>query len=281
MTNIVSFDKSRGFTRMDNDLMDALMAIDLPGRELKVALFIAKATINFQTGALRIKATDVAKATHLHPDVASKAISHLLKRRVIYREGGSRGDIGLCDTKEWVYAERPSRINRSDSGQMGRVVLFASQTKTDDSLLYSKKSNPKVTLPSEEVTCPPQQPSAEKVERKKPFGKRDMLAANPHGIPESLLDDYLAVRKAKRAPITSRIWSALNTKLAGCKAFGVSPEQALTIAVDSGWQGFEVDWVTRRIGGHSHAAASRHTALGQIDHHANLGEANADGSYRI
>lgn len=153
MTNVFSINKSQGFTRMDNSLMDGLMAIDLPARELKVALYIAKATINFQAGPARIKATDVSKATHLHPDVVSRAISQLLKRRVIYRDGGARGEIGLCDPSEWVYVECPSRTNRSDSDQPVRVVSIAKLTKTDDSLLYSKKE-PLVTVPSEQITAP-------------------------------------------------------------------------------------------------------------------------------
>lgn len=143
----------RGFTRMDNSIMDALMAIDLPARELKVALFVAKTTINFQAGPVRITAAAVSKATHIHPDVASKAISHLLKRRVIFREGGARGDIGLCDPKEWVFVEGPNQTNRADSDQNDKVVSIASQTKTDDSLLYSKKE-PLVTVPSEQITAP-------------------------------------------------------------------------------------------------------------------------------
>lgn len=143
----------RGFTRMDNSIMDALMAIDLPARELKVALFVAKTTINFQAGPVRITAAAVSKATHIHPDVASKAISRLLKRRVIFREGGARGDIGLCDPKEWVFVEGPNQTNRADSDQNDKVVSIASQTKTDDSLLYSKKE-PLVTVPSEQITAP-------------------------------------------------------------------------------------------------------------------------------
>ncbi len=143
----------RGFTRMDNSIMDALMAIDLPARELKVALFVAKTTINFQAGPVRITAAAVSKATHIHPDVASKAISHLLKRRVIFREGGARGDIGLCDPKEWVFVEGPNQTNRADSDQNDKVISISSQTKSDDSLLYSKKE-PLVTVPSEQITAP-------------------------------------------------------------------------------------------------------------------------------
>ncbi|MGK9045850.1 replication protein [Stutzerimonas chloritidismutans] len=154
MTNVIQIGNTqRGFTRMDNSIMDALMAIDLPARELKVALFVAKTTINFQAGPVRITAAAVSKATHIHPDVASKAISHLLKRRVIFREGGARGDIGLCDPKEWVFVEGPNQTNRADSDQNNKVISIASQTKSDDSLLYSKKE-PLVTVPSEQITAP-------------------------------------------------------------------------------------------------------------------------------
>lgn len=154
MTNVIQIGNTqRGFTRMDNSIMDALMAIDLPARELKVALFVAKTTINFQAGPVRITAAAVSKATHIHPDVASKAISRLLKRRVIFREGGARGDIGLCDPKEWVFVEGPNQTNRADSDQSDNVVSIASQTKSDDSLLYSKKE-PLVTVPSEQITAP-------------------------------------------------------------------------------------------------------------------------------
>lgn len=143
----------RGFTRMDNGILDALLAIDLPARELKVALYIAKRTLNLQAGPSRIKAAEVSKATNIHPDVVSRAISSLLKRRVIFREGGSRGEIGLADPKEWVFAECPSRTNLSDSDKKVVSIDDAKLTKTDDSLLYSKKE-PLVTVPSEQITAP-------------------------------------------------------------------------------------------------------------------------------
>lgn len=250
MTNIVHFDKSRGFTRMDNQLMDGLMAIDLPGRELKVALFIAKATINFQTGAVRIKATDVSKATHLHPDVVSKAISHLLRRRVIHREGGARGDISLCDPKEWSYFECPTRTNRSDSDQMSRVVPFTSQTKTDDSLLYTKKET-LLTLPSEEINPPlakpKRAPRKPKAECTSDFGKTHMLANNPHLITEQLISDWLKVRKAKRAAMSQTVWDSLNAELDRCVEAGISADVAMKQAVLQGWQGFRMEWVAKRL----------------------------------
>lgn len=153
MSSVVSINSQQGFTRMDNGILDALLAIDLPARELKVALYIAKRTLNFQAGPSRIKAAEVSKATNLHPDVVSRAISSLLKRRVIFRDGGSRGEIGLADPKEWVFVECPSRTNLSDSDNKVVSIDDAKLTKTDDSLLYSKKE-PIVTVPSEQITAP-------------------------------------------------------------------------------------------------------------------------------
>lgn len=284
MTNIFQIDKSRGFTRMDNQLMDGLMAIDLPGRELKVALFIAKATINFQAGAIRIKATDVAKATNLHPDVASKAISHLLKRRVIHREGGSRGDISLCDPKEWVYFECPTRTNRSDSAQVVRIGSVASQTKTDDSLLCSKKQEPLVTLPSEEITSPPEKSAPIRGERKAPFGLAQLLADNPHQVPEQLLADWLAQRKAKKAAVTATVWSTVNAELAKCAAQGVDATTAITEALSAGWQGFKATWVINRLKDSAPQAlatsAGRHHGFATKDYTAGLIR-REDGTYAL
>ena len=174
MPNIVALHNPRGFTRMDNQMMDALMSIDLSARELKIFLYVAKATLNFNTGAHRIPAVDIAKATHIHPDTVSKAISGLLRRRVLYREGGARGDIGVCDPKEWIFVVEPKQTISSDSAQVVRIGSAAKQTKTDDSLLYTKKE-PLLTLSTKEIN-PPQEPAEpSKPDRKAPFGMAQLL----------------------------------------------------------------------------------------------------------
>ncbi len=108
------------------------MVVDLPGRELKVALYVARATIGYQVAEARIQATEISKATNIHPDVASKAISHLLTRRILYRVGGARGDIGISEPSEWLFydtkKECPNQTISSDSDHSGRVVSIA---KTD------------------------------------------------------------------------------------------------------------------------------------------------------
>lgn len=277
MTNIVQIDKSRGFTRMDNQLMDGLLAIDLPAREMKIVLYVAKATINFGAGAQRIPATDIAKAIHAHPDTVSKAVSSLLRRRVLFRDGGARGDIGVNDPKDWVYVD-PKQTKTAESAQVVRIGEESKQTKTAESLLYSKNLTPYVNLPSEDVTCPPKdsaQPDPEptpKPDRKAPFGLTHLLADNPHQVPDQLLADWLALRKAKRAAVTETVWTTVNAELAKCAEAGITASAAITEALAAGWQGFKADWVINRV-----TDSGRKAAPVKSKHHGFAGRDYTDG----
>lgn len=270
---------------MDNQLMDGLLAIDLPAREMKIVLFVAKATINFGAGAQRIPATDIAKAIHAHPDTVSKAISSLLRRRVLFREGGARGDIGVNDPKDWVYVPDPKQTKTSDSAEVVRIGEQAKQTKTDESLLYSKKETPYVNLPSEDITSPPSGsvPASEpapKADRKAPFGLTQLLADNPHQVPEQLLIDWLALRKAKKAAVTATVWSTVNAELTKCAAFGIDAGSAITEALSAGWQGFKATWVINRLKESALPGnpRSNHHGFDQRDYTAGLLE-REDGTY--
>lgn len=73
--------------------------------------------------------------------------------------------------------------------------------------------------------------------------RRRALAVRPDSVPENVWSDFVAHRKAKRAPLT-------DTALAGIQAeadkAGVSLAEALTICCRQGWQGFNADWLDRR-----------------------------------
>lgn len=157
MTNITTLRNTGGFTRMDNDLMEALATVDLPARELRVVMAIARQTIGYQVEAKRLSADDLGKRTNMRRDVTSKAISHLLERRIIFRVGGSRGDIGISPINEWVFYEEKktnlSETKSSHSAQIVSLVPKSSETKTATSHLYTKKS-PLVTVPTEQITAP-------------------------------------------------------------------------------------------------------------------------------
>ncbi len=158
MTNVIQIGNTqRGFTRMDNSIMEALAAVDLPAREFRVVMAIARQTIGYNVESKRLSADEIGKLTNMRRDVVSKAISHLLERRIIFRVGGSRGELGVSPVSEWSFYEdkkaRLSETKSSHSAQIVSLVTDASETKTATSLLYTKKE-PLVTVPSEQITAP-------------------------------------------------------------------------------------------------------------------------------
>lgn len=62
------------------------------------------------------------------------------------------------------------------------------------------------------------------------------------GIPDELIHDFAAVRKAKRAPITATAINGIKREAA--KA-GITLEQAITMCVERNWQSIRADWVLR------------------------------------
>jgi len=239
---------------MDNTLMESLATVDLPAREFRVVMAIARQTIGFQQDTRRLTADDLGKLTNMRRDVTSKAISHLLERRIIYRIGGSRGDIGISPVSEWsFYEEKQTRLTETKTSHSDNIVSLrpvASETKTATCLLYTKKE-PLLTLSSKEINPPQEIPEPVQAEskpaRKAPFGKIQMLADNPHQIPDQLLVDWLALRKTKRAAVTLTVWDALNAELTKCAELGINASDAMTEALSAGWQGFRADWIAKRL----------------------------------
>lgn len=254
MTNIFDLHKSRGFTRMDNALMESLATVDLPARDLRVLMAIARQTIGFQLDTKRITADELGKMTNMRRDVTSKAVSHLLERRIIYRVGGSRGDIGISPIAEWTFFdEKPHRLSETKTSHSAQIVSLrsdASETKTATCFLYRKK---KEHLPTEECVAVEAKavraPRSAKTVDDSAFGKAQMLNDNPFGLNEQSIDDYLKLRKAKRAPVTARVWVNVNAALTKCAAAGIQAEKAIELAVLNGWQGFEADWIIGRLSG--------------------------------
>ncbi|MGG4657918.1 replication protein [Pseudomonas vlassakiae] len=90
MSNVISLKSAGGFTRMENDLYEALIAADLSGRELRVALAIHRLTAGYNQEAVKVAALyiskmmyqDEAKAVAERANV-SRTINSLIRQRVL------------------------------------------------------------------------------------------------------------------------------------------------------------------------------------------------------
>lgn len=68
---------------------------------------------------------------------------------------------------------------------------------------------------------------------------QELALTNPLKIPDDLIADWLAVRAAKKAPVTPRAWKYLNGQLERCE----NPVEAFEIMVAHGWTSLNHRWI--------------------------------------
>ena len=73
--------------------------------------------------------------------------------------------------------------------------------------------------------------------------KSKFVVVKPENIPEKLWDDFLELRKSKKAPLTERAWNAI---LRESKKAGLSLEAALEEICERTWVSFKAEWVTKK-----------------------------------
>ena len=97
------------------------------------------------------------------------------------------------------------------------------------------------------------------------------------GVSDSLLKDYMAVRKAKHAgPLTPTAVKALARE---AHAAGLTLEQAVTACCEFGWQGFNAGWYANRTTTKTvttQRQPSRHGGLATLKYSEGV---NADGTF--
>ena len=271
MTNVIQLSKSQGFTRMDNDLYEALIGADLTGRELRVALAVHRLTAGYGVQEARISATVIARMTNVARENVSRIISDLLRKRVFFRHGGSRSPIGISPANDWNVS------NKSTESQTVQSVVH--DTSRVSSLTHYKESKETISS-NEEINNTPAKVSKTVSEKPKrhSFGIKNLLADNPHNASEQVLTDYIAFRKSKRAAITATVWGAVNSELSKLSTFGIDADKALTEAMLAGWQGFKCDWIVSRLKTQPTVTTSRHTGFAERDYSEGLFE-REDGTH--
>ncbi|WP_287952113.1 hypothetical protein [Diaphorobacter sp.] len=90
----------------------------------------------------------------------------------------------------------------------------------------------------------------------KTLGVSDLVA---EGVEQQHAEDWLTVRKAKRAPLTRAAWDDL--KAEATKA-GITPADAVKVSATNSWQGFKATWYAKL--GQEGSAARGPAATGSL-----------------
>lgn len=114
---------------------------------------------------------------------------------------------------------------------------------------------------------PPAEPKPAKLPKTKPEALAfDLLRA--HGVSVVVAQDYLALRKSHRAPLTE-------TALAGIRReadkANLTLEQALSLCCERGWRGFCADWLLKDAPYSGHAPKGRQNNINRVPQHTKGG----------
>lgn len=97
--------------------------------------------------------------------------------------------------------------------------------------------------------------------------KRATVLPKPDGVEQSIWNDFLELRKAKRAPITNTALAAIERE---ADKAGWPLNDALAECAARGWQGFKADWVKEATNGKT-------TSTGYSDRRSSLARAIDEG----
>ena len=128
----------------------------------------------------------------------------------------------------------PSRESSAMASHSSEVVTQPNLFPTNPSEANASGSaNAKLNSADGNGTTPP-------IPLAPPRTKKLFLVARPNGVSEQVWNDFIALRKAKRAPLSA---TALSVIAKEAEKAAMHIEEALTECVTRGWQSFKAEWI--------------------------------------
>lgn len=79
--------------------------------------------------------------------------------------------------------------------------------------------------------------------KKESKNKKENIITTPEGVSEQVFKDFLAQRKAMKAPLTQTALTRIKNE---AEKAGMTLEEALAMCCERGWRGFQADWVRKQ-----------------------------------
>lgn len=82
--------------------------------------------------------------------------------------------------------------------------------------------------------------------KKSAYELAELIEDNPHDIPKQMLEDWLVIRKDKKARVTKTAWDTINKTLSEIKEkLNINPIDAFGVMVASCWQSLKLEWFNK------------------------------------
>jgi len=192
---------------------------------------------------------DIQKRSTDGKDSVKNGIDELIERGYIVKTEQPRqaGKFATCD---YVVYEKPinTGVNRC-----GKTVTDKPQRKNR----HGKSATTNNDELSNELT------NSKNIYSEKPKKQKSDVVEKPSEISEQTWNDFLVVRKAKKAPLTQTAWKrTFNAMLQVQEKTGHSLQQILEYMISRNWSALEVDWYLNALAKNQNTQGN-HNAINQ------------------
>ncbi|MHC8211735.1 replication protein [Klebsiella pneumoniae] len=224
-------DLDDGFTRIANELLEAVMHAGLSQHQLLVFMAVMRKTYGFNKKSDWVSNEQLSELTGILPHKCSAAKSVLVKRGILTQTGRV---IGINKTvSEWSSlpvkgTEKKPYLKKVTLPESGKKSLpesgnayYPNQVNTKDKHTKDNKDN---------INNPPKSPRAVSF---------DALAVQlPDWLSAEIWSSWVAYRRDLKKPIKSQqtVTQAINL-LNRCRLNGYSPDEIINQSIANGWQG--------------------------------------------
>ncbi|HBS8585389.1 TPA: replication protein [Klebsiella pneumoniae] len=224
-------DLDDGFTRIANELLEAVMHAGLSQHQLLVFMAVMRKTYGFNKKSDWVSNEQLSELTGILPHKCSAAKSVLVKRGILTQTGRV---IGINKTvSEWSSlpvkgTEKKPYLKKVTLPESGKKSLpesgnayYPNQVNTKDKHTKDNKDN---------INNPPKSPRAVSF---------DALSVQlPDWLSAEIWSSWVAYRRDLKKPIKSQqtVTQAINL-LDRCRQNGYSPDEIINQSIANGWQG--------------------------------------------
>ncbi|HGE8334246.1 TPA: replication protein [Serratia marcescens] len=215
-----------GYTRIANELLEAIAGADLTARQLKLMMAYIRKTYGFNKRADRIADEQIASITGLSRQNVNKAKKELLSMNCLFMEGSQ---IGVNkEVSAWRFSKClqvgnfVSKLETKNVSKLETVGVSKLETHKRHSLKTTKDN----------INKPPISP------KKSPQKFDPMTVELPEWLPAETWSSWVTYRKEIGKSIKSMqsVTMAINVLLKS-REKGYSPEEIINQSIASGWQG--------------------------------------------
>ncbi|HBW9554031.1 TPA: replication protein [Klebsiella pneumoniae] len=208
-------DLDDGFTRIANELLEAVMHAGLSQHQLLVFMAVMRKTYGFNKKSDWVSNEQISVLTGILPHKCSAAKSALVKRGILTQTGRV---IGINKAvSEWSSLPESGKKSLPELGN----AYYPNQVNTKDKHTKDNKDN---------INNPPKSPRAVSF---------DASAVQlPDWLSAEIWSSWVAYRRDLKKPIKSQqtVTQAINL-LDRCRLNGYSPEEIINQSIANGWQG--------------------------------------------